>query len=96
MSKEELLKGLTNKQIEKLKKCKNMDEIMNLAKKEGIELTDEQLSFVSGGGCRNVEFCPSCGSDDICLAPNRAGSDVGKTLYYCRNCKSYFFYEGND
>ena len=94
MSKEELLKGLTEEQIEKVQKCKNLDEIMDLAKSEGIELTDEQLSVVSGGGCRNVEFCPSCGSDNICLASNRTGSDCGKTLYYCRNCQSYFLYEG--
>ena len=96
MSREELLKGLTPEQIEKVNNCKNADELMDLAKEEGIELNDEQLACVAGGGCKNVEFCPFCGSDDVCRAPSRAGSDCGKTMYYCRSCQSYFFYEGND
>lgn len=92
--KEDLLKGLTDEQIQKAKCCKNDDELLALAKKEGIELTEEQLECVSGGGCGYVvDHCPACNSENICLAPNRTGSDVGKTLYYCRDCKSYFFYE---
>lgn len=63
------------------------------AKEEGIELTDEQLSFVFGGGCSVVQFCKCCGSDNIWLAPHRVGADTGKTLYYCRDCQTYFFYE---
>ena len=48
--KKELLKGLTKEQIAKVKDCKNHDELLSLAKEEGIELTDEQLQVVSGGG----------------------------------------------
>ena len=66
------------------------------AKEESIELTDEQLTFVSGGGCSSVvQFCRCCGSDNICLTPHRAGADTGKTLYYCRDCQTYFFYESD-
>ena len=36
--KEELLKGLTEEQIAKVKACKNQEEILQLAKEEGIEL----------------------------------------------------------
>lgn len=43
----ELLKGLTAK----IKACENQEEILKLAKEEGIELTNEQLEAVSGGGC---------------------------------------------
>lgn len=46
---EELLKGLTKEQIEKVKACKSADEIIALAKAEGVELTPEQLEAVSGG-----------------------------------------------
>ena len=60
MTKEELLKGLSEEQIAKVKACKNSDELLALAKQEDIELTDEQLEAVSGGGCRNVEHCPAC------------------------------------
>ena len=48
---EELLKGLTEEQIAKVKACKNQEEILAVAKEEGIELTDKQLEAVSGGGC---------------------------------------------
>lgn len=44
----ELLKGLTKEQIAKVKQCKNHEELLALSKAEGIELTDEQLSAISG------------------------------------------------
>lgn len=49
--KNELLKGLTEEQIAKVKSCNSVGEILQLAKAEAIELTDEQLSAISGGGC---------------------------------------------
>ena len=50
----ELLKGLTEEQIAKVKACSNHEELLALAKKEGIELTDEQLNTISGGGACSV------------------------------------------
>ena len=47
--KEELLKGLTEEQIARVKACKNSEELLALAKEEGIELNEEQLEAVSGG-----------------------------------------------
>ena len=49
--KNNLLKGLTEEQIAKVKACKNSEELLALAKEEGIELTDEQLEAISGGAC---------------------------------------------
>ena len=49
--KEELLKGLSEEQIAKFKSCSSGEGIFAAAKQEGIELTDEQLAAVSGGGC---------------------------------------------
>ena len=46
----ELLKGLTEEQIAKVRACKNQEELLALAREEGVELTDEQLAAVSGGG----------------------------------------------
>ena len=65
----ELLNGLTNEQIEKVKACKNAEEILALAKEEGVELNDEQLEAISGG-CNKGHGallytgweCPKCGS----------------------------------
>ena len=68
---EDLLKGLTSEQISKVKACNNSEELLALAKAEGIELTDEQLNAISGGGACSVisDFvdkinpfdCPFCG-----------------------------------
>ncbi len=40
---------LTPEQIEKAKAAKSVDELLALAKEEGIELTDEQLEAINGG-----------------------------------------------
>ena len=59
---DDLFKGLTEEQIAKAKACKNSEEILELAKNEGIELTDEQLEAVSGGcGSGDDNKCPKCG-----------------------------------
>ena len=47
----ELLKGLTEEQIKKVEACKSPEEILELAKSEGVSLNDEQLDTVAGG-CR--------------------------------------------
>ena len=61
--KKELLTGLTKEQIEKVKACKNSDELLALAKAEGVELTEEQLASISGGCTWSTSIhCPKCGS----------------------------------
>ena len=46
----------------KAEKCKNMDELLDLAKSEGVDLTAEQLDYISGGGDNCYDGCP----DDHC------------------------------
>lgn len=85
--KQDLLKGLTEEQIAKVKQCKNHEELLALAKAEGIELSDEQLAAVSGGGACSVVSdigdkinpwdCPKCGA-------NRPVKDGKK--YTCEKC----------
>ena len=85
--KEELLKGLSEEQIGKVKACKNHDELLELAKKEGIELTDEQLAVISGGGACSVvsdigdyinpNDCPKCGANN----PKKDGN-----VRICKKC----------
>ena len=80
--KQDLLKGLTEEQIAKVKACKNQEEILALVKQEGYELTDEQLEAVSGGFCSVDETkCPKCGSKYV----NRLGVYDG-WAYDCREC----------
>jgi hypothetical protein len=74
LMKQELLKGLTEEQIAKVKACKNHEELLAIAKAEGIQLTDEQLAAISGGGAcsvvsdigdyLNTNDCPKCGCND--------------------------------
>ena len=82
--KEELLKGLNEEQIAKVKACKNQEELLALAKQEGIELTNEQLAAVSGGGCFSSMECPCCGSKDFRkLAVYQVS---GCSTYKCNQC----------
>lgn len=41
---------LTPEQQEKAKACTSPEELVALAKAEGVELTDEMLEAISGGG----------------------------------------------
>lgn len=51
----ELLKGLTEDQIEKVKACDDIKDLMQLAKDEGVELNEEQLNAISGGACSSFD-----------------------------------------
>ena len=79
--KEELLKGLSEEQIAKVKACKNQEEVLALAKKEGIELSEEQLTAVSGGACTPTS-CPKCHSTNFDFYYYG-----GVKVYECKNCK---------
>ena len=61
---------LTDEQKAKVKSCKNVEELLALAKEEGYELSDSELEGISGGGfwdgendCHNYEpetdLCPT-------------------------------------
>ena len=45
----EMYDSLSDDLKAKATSCKSAEELMNLAKTEGIELTDEQLDAISGG-----------------------------------------------
>jgi len=57
---------LTAEQKERVKACKTTEELLALAKEDGVELTDEQIEGITGGwGCRCV--------DDDCLNYHTGG-----------------------
>ena len=93
---QELLKGLTEEQIAKVKACKSQEEMLALAKEEGIELTDEQLEAISGGGTctrptAQPAYCRQCGWTDYCdIIGNGGNSDYRYTLK-CRHCGNKFY-----
>ena len=85
--KDELLKGLTEEQIEKARKCKNEKELLELAKSEKINLTDEQLASISGGYiCEKTKVCPYCGSDHVQAHPRSDDFDQ----YRCYDCGAFW------
>ena len=43
---------------EKLKACTSVEELVALAEKEGMELSDEQMEAVAGGGWTCDNACP--------------------------------------
>ena len=53
---ERIFAQLSDEQKEQFKNCKNMDEVMKLANEENVELSEEQLEFLAGGGCT----CENC------------------------------------
>lgn len=84
--KKELLKGLSEEQIAKVKGCKNSEELLALAKDEGVELSNEQLESVNGG-CFSSDGnkCPHCGYDGQQTVLE--GSNFKKL--YCRQCGKF-------
>ena len=88
----ELLKGLSEEQIKKVEACKSPEEIIALAKAEGVELTDEQLAAVSGGGlCVSNKHCPKCGSKNVEKIPSHQHTNYDD--FECYDCgKRWRFY----
>ena len=87
--KQDLLKGLTKEQIAKVKDCKNHDDLLALAKQEGLELTSEQLEAVNGGACSNTDNCQPC---PYCKSSNVKLRQSGEVLkkYKCNDCGKEF------
>ena len=85
----ELLKGLTEEQVKKVEACKSSEEIINLAKAEGMELTDELLEAVSGGfkSGGSLRSCRKCHSTDIRVDNYLKGGDKTVHVWYtCNKC----------
>ena len=60
-------KELTDEQKAKARACATTDELVELARQEGIDLTDEQLQAISGGDVMADWFCVSytCSTDGL-------------------------------
>lgn len=94
---EELLKGLSPEQLEKARACRSSEELLQLAKEEGLELNDAQLEAVAGGSCDKTPQnncatlptptgprCPQCGSTNtIVVFDSYFSEGIG---HRCNNC----------
>ena len=62
---------LTDEQKCRIDDAKGPEEIMEMAKAEGYELTDEELEDIAGGSFwMNEYYCPMCGSHDVAVWQN--------------------------
>lgn len=78
MKLEELTKGLTDRQKNRLKEAKSLEELSEMLSESGKTLTKDELGDVAGGCFRPVynqttNQCPHCGAPvenglDICPA----------------------------
>ena len=93
--KQDLLKGLSESQIAKIKACHSNEELLSLAKEEGIELNDEQLEAINGGCSSGTPSkCPNCGSENVELSEGTKGKTVNGVYvryYKCKACKHVFY-----
>lgn len=89
-----LWSDLPPEQVEKLKTCETSEELLALAKEEGVELSDDQLEQVSGGDLqglvrtlsgRNDVRCPECGGNQF-----QVSEMGGMTMYECKKCGATF------
>lgn len=72
------IEGLTADQVARAEACDSPEELLELAKSEGVELTDEQLEAVAGGTWEELwHSCP------YCFGPI---TDIGNGLFKCRKC----------
>jgi hypothetical protein len=81
------LEDLTPEQIEKGKACRTPEELLALAKEEGVELTDDQLDQISGGDAWGSIYahlldCAYCGND----AMEFYEWDGDRRFYRCPRC----------
>ena len=64
----------------KVQACETPEDILDLAKSEGYELSEEELVHVAGAGAFPWNLpsnCPRCGSENIYHYTND---------FYCRDC----------
>ncbi len=74
---------LTPEQQASFKTCSTPEEILELAKKEGLELSEDQLDQISAGGMWDSSLkCPQCGSTEFGL--DHTGTV--NMVYVCKKC----------
>ena len=80
---------LTEEQKAKAAGCNTPEQMLELAKEEGYELSEEELAAVSGGSWGNNSGgspakCPKCGSTSV--VSTLTGSEPILVECQCRNC----------
>ena len=85
---------ITDDQRERLQGAQSPEELLEKAREEGLELTDEQLESISGGGFWGGSDsnpgvgvkCPQCGSSDVRIEYSEEGWD--QCVFRCYGCRA--------
>lgn len=77
------LEDLVRENKDRIAACENSEELVELAKTEGVELEDWQLEKVAGGSWDGAPECPRCGTDEYTDFECEMG-------YRCRKCGGQF------
>ena len=91
--KSDLLQGLTEEQIAKVKSCDNAEELLKLANEDGVCLNDAQLAAITGGGCDNSGGiqCPECHSKDFKTLSPKSVNGIVAYYYRCKKCGTIWY-----
>ena len=85
---ENMFRDLSDEQKKQFESGPSPEEVLQLAKENGFELTPDQLENISGGGWGNNKGnirCPKCHSTNV------SGGAVGSgVLYHCNACDNVF------
>ncbi len=85
---DDYIKDLSPELQDKARACRNMDELMDLAGEEGVELSDEALSKVAGG-CGSSSTCNHSGQEGHVMNAEKAGAGgaMGETKWKILSAK---------
>ncbi|MBO6140608.1 MAG: hypothetical protein J6O40_02345 [Ruminococcus sp.] len=86
---EKMINDLPIELQEKAKQCKSLEELNDFLADNEIELPEDALDSVSGGGCGEemVEYCKKCGS--LVTTSKTSFRNHPVYIYYCTGCKRY-------
>ena len=85
LTQEELAKSLGYSGKSVISRDEFKEELLALAKQEGVELSDEQLAAISGGcGSNEPRKCPNCGSTNI--KEERGYGREASASFECLDC----------
>ena len=80
-----IMDTLTDEQKEKVKACKDDKELMDLLAREGVELPDEALNSISGGGCPDKRDKGYSVGEKGCAICGQRKAVKGGLCYTCYN-----------
>ena len=78
--------GLSEEKKDLIANCDTAEEVFDLLKQEGVELTDEQLESVAGGhetSWTGSAICPRCGSTHTYRFRVNGGDKLYSKCYNC-------------